>query len=70
MTLRHFTFFFKAHGILLCFVQSEKQQEQQQESQDTRLAELELLLKALSVKTEVRETDFLYLNTLICLFNG
>uniref|UniRef100_A0A3P9HK13 Sad1 and UNC84 domain containing 1 n=1 Tax=Oryzias latipes TaxID=8090 RepID=A0A3P9HK13_ORYLA len=48
--------------------QNEEQQEQRQESQAARLAELELLLKALSGKTEVRKMDFLYLNTLIYVF--
>lgn len=51
-----------------CFVQNEEQQEQRQESQAVRLAELELLLKALSGKTEVRKMDFLYWNTLIYVF--
>lgn len=51
-----------------CSVQNEEQQEQRQESQAVRLAELELLLKALSGKTEVRKMDFLYWNTLIYVF--
>lgn len=44
-------------------IQTAEQQKQQQESQTARLAELELLLKALAAKTEVQHNySFIIIN--------
>lgn len=42
-----------------CSMQSEEQQKRHQESQATRLADLELLLNSLAAKTEVCTADLL-----------
>lgn len=43
--------------LYLCLMQSEEQGKRHQESQSTRLADLELLLNALAAKTEVCRAD-------------
>lgn len=44
----------------MLLLQSAEQQKQQQETQAARLADLELLLKALAAKTEVCTADSLH----------